>query len=400
MSFILKVAIVFLALFDLSFKAAPILSTGKIIVATLSMYYFFKNRNKLPLFKSEAYVFIFYFFILAHVVLVFLLNGMPETTTMARMIYYFIYSIWLSFIFGAIFKDKSEFVKVLSVAIFVQACFVIVSWLSSDYRIIIDQLLVQTGNISLLSAKRPPGLMNSAGAKASVILGIGSAFSLYQLTLSQKRKSLVLYTIIMLVNLAATFIVGRTGLLLFLILAISILIQRANKLILNRSFFVIITTAFALIVLVGILIPVEFTQNITYKVEWVLNEFSNGLFEAETVLIIREMSIKELGMDTLIGTSRIRLPDGQHDSGYIQNYHSMGLIFAVIFYITVMTHIASLLNMSRNSQFVKENKLFLIALILGLFIVEIKEPFILSYSYMLIILTLLKIPKYDRIKNL
>jgi hypothetical protein len=393
MNFLIKVLMVFLTIFDLSFKIAPAISSGKIVVSLLSLYYIFKKIKVKNLSKGELLIFISYFFIFTHVVLVYIFNGMPETTTLARFIYYLIYSVWLSFVFTKIFDSKRDFLNVLTHAIFIQSCFVIISWFSLDYRILVDQLLVQTGNISLLSARRPPGLMNSAGAKASVTLGIGAATGIYMIALAKKRKEVIKYSIFLLINLVATFIVGRTGLLIFTGLALAIIIQEKKKVILNRKFLIVFITTLLLFVFTFMIVPEEFNENIIVKSEWVFGEFADGLFKADTVSILRSMSIKELGAETLVGTSQIRLPDGQHDSGYIQNYHSMGLIFSIIFYITVFFHTIVLVKSHKNTYFIKKNILFILFLIAGLFIVEIKEPFILSYTYPMIIYTLLRLPE-------
>ncbi|WP_442596721.1 hypothetical protein [Neobacillus sp. D3-1R] len=386
-----KVIIIFFALYDLSFKIAPSLSLGKITVILLTIYYLFGCKNKTVIFKSEAKVFILYFFILLHVIVIYVLNGMPETTTLARVIYYFIYSIWLSIIFASIFKNKDEFLKLLSIAIFIQSCFVLISWISIDYRILIDNLLVQTGNISLFSGERPPGLMNSAGAKASVILGIGASICLYQITVARNFKSVVIYALMLLVNAIATFIIGRTGLLILAVLLLSLLLQKSKKLLLNKRFIFIVPAIFLCSVLVSRNIPDDIQNKLDYKVKWVQDEFSQGLLKSDTVIILREMPIKELGLDTLIGTSQIRPPGFQNDSGYIQNYHSIGFIFTIIFYITIIIHIISFMKLKKNREFVQKNILFIMTLILGLFVVEIKEPFIFSYSYMFIILSMLRI---------
>lgn len=397
--YLIKILIVFFSIFDLSFNFIPAISTGKVMVAILSLYYILKKDKKNKIINKELSIFICYFFIFVDVIAVYIFNGMPETILLSRMIYYFIYSVFLSILFTEIFTDRKDFLQALSYAIFIQACFVLLSWLVSDFRTLVDQLLVQTGNISLLSEERPPGLMNSAGAKASVILSIGAAINLNMLSYVKRKRVVISYSFMMLVNLTATFIVGRTGLVLFTFLAIAILIQKNKELILNFKFIIFIILVVLIVQAAIILIPTEFMGNITTKVQWVTGEFKSGLFQANTVTVLKNMSIRELGWDTLVGTSRIRLPDGQHDSGYIQNYQSMGLIFTIIFYVVVAAHILVLLSSKYNKKFFKDNFLFIICLVLGLFLVEIKEPFVLSYIYPLIIFTLLRLSDEKIQKN-
>src|SRR5690625_3868038 len=242
MKMLLKILIVFSLIFDLSFKIAPFFSLGKLTLIILSIYYLLIQKDKTPVYKNEGKVFIVYFFISVYVCVIYIFNGAPETTSLARIFYYLLYSVWVSIVFFTIFKNKKEFLSVLSSVIFIQSCFVIVSWLSLDFRIIVDNLLVETGNISLLSHKRPPGLMNSAGAKASVILGIGASTSLFQLIHTRTQSKVVLYTIMFITSSIATFIVGRTGLILLLALIIALLLYNYFGLILfNNGNYIVYT---------------------------------------------------------------------------------------------------------------------------------------------------------------
>ncbi|XMB85734.1 hypothetical protein RJG79_10015 [Mycoplasmatota bacterium WC44] len=398
MNLFFKVTLLFIVLFDLSFKILPIISTGKIGVLLLTIYFFLINKKKITINKKEAYIFVLYFFIFTHAILVFILNGMPETKTIARLLYYFIYSVWLSYVCIVVFRNRMDFFKTLSIVVFVQSCFVIVSWLSIDFRVFIDSLLVQTGNLSLLSAQRPPGLMNSAGAKASVILGIGSAITFYQLTCNNSKKSVLIYSFMFMVSTVSTLIVGRTGLLLLMVLVSTILIQNGRQLIFTYRFLKIVVIFTLVIIITILIIPESVLPLINHKVNWIVSEFSDGLFKAKTLIYLQQMTIKELDISTLIGTSQIRLPGGQHDSGYIQNYHSLGLIFTIIFYGIVLFHLLTLSHISKN--FVKRNRLFIVVFISSLFIIEYKEPFVLSYSFLFILFTMLRIQDYKENKKI
>lgn len=390
-----KSFLLFFILFDLSFTAFPSLSTGKIFILLLTMLMLIKRKYKKQINKKEFLIILSYFIVLIHVFFIYMINSNPETTTIARIVYYLINSVYVSFLFTNLFDNKNDFLRTLSMVTFIQSCFVIISWFSVEYRILINQILVQGGNISLLSAKRPPGLMNSAGAKASVVLGIGTAVCLYLISLTKNKVEIMKYTIMMTIGFIATFIIGRTGLVIFLFLSSAILFQKFKNILFNRKVFFLLGSAILLIVISIPFIPEEMYQTIDQKVTWVDAEFSDGLLQSQTVNALKNMSIKDLNYDTLIGTSRIRLPDGQHDSGYIQNYHSMGLIISFFFYSLVLYHIMFLLINDKNSSFHRKTYWFLYALVIGLFIAEVKEPFVLSYVYPMIIFTILRLPEND-----
>lgn len=390
---LVKIIIVFLLIFDLSFNIAPIFSTGKIMFVILTIYFFIKKKGVLKISKKEIPIFLTYMLIFSHILVVYVYNDMVESLTISRFFFYIVYSVILSLLFYELFNDKEEFLNVFVIAVFIQSIFVIISWYSVEFRIIVDQLLVQTGNISLLSSTRPPGLMNSAGAKASVILGLGATFTLFLINNTNSKKKLVLYSLILMINISSTFIVGRTGLLLFIFLSLAVIICNSKDWIFSNRILILSLVTILVLGTVVYFIPNDFIENILRKFEWVTSEFENGLFQSETVQVLQTHTVRKLDIDTLYGTSQTRLLGGEHDSGYIQNYHSIGLLYSVMFYATVFVHLLILIKDDLNDSFTKENLIFIIMVILGLFVVEVKEPFVFSYIYPLVIFTLLRLPQ-------
>lgn len=394
MSNFLKVLLLFFMVFDLSFLTIPSLSTGKIAILILLLYVLLTGSRKFKIKKIELIIYILYFFIFGYLIVSYLFNGMPDTLMITRMLYYLIYSVLASLICESFFENKDEFINVYATVMFVQSIFVIISWFSVEYRELISQLLVQSGNISFLSSKRPPGLMNSAGAKASVFLAIGAAFSLYQLSSSRNSLSLIKNALYLIVNLVAVFIIGRTGLLLFMVLGVSIIIPRLKTFIFNQRFLMLLALSIFIAFIGSRLIPESFYQIITEKSDWVFGIFETGILESASVEDLKSQSILNLNLHTLLGTSQIRLDGGQHDSGYIQSYHAMGLFVSILYYVLLIFHILILLK--NEDVFLKTNKLFILTLIIGFFVVEIKEPFAFSYIYPFVIFTLIRTPTIQR----
>lgn len=388
---VIKTLLIFLLIFDISFKFLPFISTGKIVFLIMAVWYFFEVK-KVSKFSIYSWGIIsLYCFIVFYNILLYVTNGFLDNTALLRIIYFVLYSLVLSTIFSNFFNSKKEFMLTFTLATFIQSLFVIVSWLSPEYRLFVDSILVQTGNLSLLNDSRPPGFMNSAGAKASVLLALGGSFSLY-LFLNEKKSNNFVFILMYFILAIATFIVGRTGLVVLLVLSVLLLIINAKHYLAFIKKIGITAIVFSSVVLIANQIVDEnFQQNIDEKKRWVTEEFSSGLSNSPTVTVLSNMTIKPLGIDTLVGTSLIRLPEGQHDSGYIQTYHSMGLIFAFLFYFTVFSHLIMSSSSKENYNFIKKNFMFIFALVAALFIVEIKEPFLLSYMYLFVLFTILKI---------
>ncbi|WP_428755156.1 hypothetical protein [Vagococcus fluvialis] len=309
---------------------------------------------------------------------------------MYRVVYFFFYSILMGKIIPNFFQTRLEFFQNLGIVTTIQSLLILYSWGSPGYRILIEKILVNTGNISFLSEKRPPGFMNSAGAGASVILGVGATVLFYLVFYSNLNKNKKLINFFMYVlNMIAVFIVGRTGLFMAIALQFSILMQ----VLLNKNYakkfvytlpLVFIAIGYSFFTLFN-----KFPDQVKLKLEWITKEFNSGFMSGQTATALRDMTIKPLSFETLIGTSKIRLPDGNHDSGYIQNYHSMGLIISLLFYLLVLFYLSYLYRLNLDKEFKQRNFFFILTLICSLFIIEIKEPFIFYYFYPMFIVSYL-----------
>lgn len=386
-----RVILLFFFIFDISFNFLPV-STGKIATFIFLLLFFSIKGIKYKK-KQKIYVTIFnivYGIILIYNTLLFLLNPQSDITTLSRLIYFGIYCIAMSYVIPTFFTDLNDFFQTFGYVTTIQGIFVLVSWISNSYRQFLESIVVNTGNISFLSERRPPGLMSSAGAGASVILALGSVLLLY-LILNNDFKKNILNVFCFVVSFTATFIVGRTGLLLasvlivFLIFASSLKIKKIGKIILGIP-LVLCLILFLFNILESIL-PDQFYS----KIEWVFGEFSTGLLSGNTAVALSNMTIKPISIETIVGTSRIRLEGGNHDSGYIQNYHSMGLIFVILFYLLVIFYCVNLYLDNKSKLWISQNKTLIMLLCLGMFIVEIKEPFIFYYFYPWLVFSIFKL---------
>ena len=97
-----------------------------------------------------------------------------------------------------------------------------------------------------------------------------------------------------------------------------------------------------------------------------------------------EPSIPPLTVEAIHGSGLVSLIDGSNpsgnDSGFIQAYYSMGLIFAVLLYTSYLYVLFYVLGWFPI--------LMRIALVAVFFVIELKEPFLFKYSTMFVLMSL------------
>jgi hypothetical protein len=109
--------------------------------------------------------------------------------------------------------------------------------------------------------------------------------------------------------------------------------------------------------------------------------WSIGLFErASADPVLNELTsqkVPALNLSTVLGTGLVSDAYGNasgNDSGYIQTYYALGLVAAVVFYL-------SLLGLLMRYVMASDQRLIHSLLVLSMFVAEFKEPFIFKYTF-------------------
>jgi hypothetical protein len=123
--------------------------------------------------------------------------------------------------------------------------------------------------------------------------------------------------------------------------------------------------------------------DINFFIAWLESGFrlNNDLVQG-----LSEMPIPPLTVETIIGTGMVMHPSGfgnasGHDTGYIQTYYSLGLVFAIVFYLNYYSFLLSHIKLRKD--------LFGFLLFILLVFIESKEFFIFSYTYPLFLFSFL-----------
>ena len=256
-------------------------------------------------------------------------------------------------------------------------------------------LVIFTANFDEKQTLRAVGFSSAGGASLSLVQSFGVISSLILLHFLQYsiKVRLLLWVNIILI-LISIFLIGRTGLIISFL---AILIYLIPHLLSLKK--VIITSCIVLIIsqinYVGI---IERSMNDVdgFNTElftaWIENAFS--LEDNATSEDIKSMQIPALSFETFIGTGMVtnlalEANASGHDSGYVQSYYSLGLILASFFYVAYFNFLISL------AKGLREPLLYLIIILV--FIVEIKEPFIFQYTLPFFVLcSILVFKKFPR----
>ncbi|MFY3773571.1 hypothetical protein ACOSZC_05535 [Marinobacter salsuginis] len=201
----------------------------------------------------------------------------------------------------------------------------------------------------------------------SVVLSLGS---LSILRLSDFRTKTWHFSVLVLITCSAA-LVGRTGMLVSLI-CLFLLVFKGRVSIKGLA----ISSLF-----VGLLGFMAFDavksnpQFFGYTLSWALSVFTGA---DHTVTTLLGQDLRELNERILLfGGTGVSSPEGVNasgsDVGYIQTLYSIGLPFALVFYVTYFFYLCQI-NVDNGGCFFKWLLIFLV------FLLELKEPFIFKYA--------------------
>lgn len=388
--FAIKLILIFFLLFDVNLQALPSITTARVAMGLIFLICFFR-RVHIP--RKAIYYAVVLIFILVLVFLQYLYSN--EATQLSRFIWFILYGIITPLILVQVINNRSQFFLLVSVATAVQAVIAIISFVNPTLKTILYNSIIFTANFDENQVLRAVSFSSVAGASLSLIQSFGVISSLLLLHFSQYsfKIRLLLWVNIVLI-LISIFLIGRTGLIIsFLAILIYLIpyLLSLKKVIISSCIVLIISQINYVGIIERSMNDVD-GFNIELFTAWIENAFS--LKDNATSEDIKSMQIPPLSFETVIGTGRVaNLALGGnasgHDSGYVQSYYSLGLILAFFFYVTYFTFLISL------AKGLREPVLYLIILLV--FIVEIKEPFIFQYTLPFFVLcSILVFKKFPR----
>lgn len=346
-----------------------------------------KDVKKYPLFYVSILGVTTY--VLAQVILV----EDSDFGMLSRLVVILAYGFFMASAVSKVFVSTSEFIKCLAIACLIQTIMVYISFISEGYRIWLSNILVETSNIPLNYASRVAGFSNSSGSQLSLILSMGSFcfMSLYYVS-KKKIEKIFCFSMSLFVVLSCIF-VGKLGLFLgFYFIFIILFFDFFKHPGFNSGVF------FVLFLFVATFFTFASFDSGGYLSYALTRTFSLFLGQGDSSLdALLEMPIPKLDLDTLLGFSSTVGEYGGNasgsDVGYIQTYYSLGLVFTIIFYLSLFMYlIAKIYSLPRN-----KTRTLAFILFLPLFIVDLKEPFISKLGYFFVLYTFIILSSNEKL---
>jgi len=404
---ILNVILVFFYIYSIRFNFFPnYLFTGRIIVGFGLIYLFdlVLVRRKLINIKIDSLTlgvislfFLYFLWGLFRTAAFNFEDTTFATSTLLIFIQIFAGAMFVSYIIFKQDKDFDYLILVIQMAIVLQGFFIILSFLSIDFKILTMKYIEATGNIDAMNLYRVRGLTHSSGAGLSILQSIGLLFSTY-LLVRNKKSIFIFYLLISIVILFFSILLtGISGLLIIPIILLFFLLyilQRAVKGKFNQKIL-------ALIILVPIIVFLGF------QVFKVLYQLTGGVTlpwgtDALNKIMVRiNTEFKGIGKNTinlstvnlllekhwffpknemvfLLGDPRTyfvnRIPS---DIGVVRRIFGLGIIGATLAYLSYISMFA--LMIYRVRKLLSKDLIFM--LMLWLLVLEFKEPFIFDFRF-------------------
>ena len=381
--FLINTILIFCIIYNFSFLKLPGLTSGRVVfvfICIKSIYDYKSTRSNINLVR-----FLSFLALLFTASLIQYLNSMDFIQS-SRILWFSIYSIITPFLLRKYILNLEEFLYSILFATSLQSIIAINSFLNPSFKESILNTIVVGGNDIGDMIYRAIGFSSSSGAALSVtqFCGVFAGLMLFKYSYNTVVRSPIIWLGI-LCCLLSTLIIGRTGLIISLLSIFYFLFS-----IINSKKIIIISIIAIMISQINFISILESKTNgiLGFETDIFLNWIDDGL-ELEnnnTAIAIKEMPIPPLSLRTILGTGevfdfRFMKNASGNDSGYIQTYYSSGLILAIAFYIS---YFLFLFKETKSKNLFSH--LFIIIL---MFIIEIKEPFIFKYVLPFFILNLI-----------
>jgi hypothetical protein len=288
--------------------------------------------------------------------------------------------------------DFRDLVALIQAVIAIQAFFIVLYFISWDFREFTFQYIPEEGNIDhRLQVHRSRGLTQSSGASLSVVQAIGLLCTAYLVSESGRTMRGLLWCIASFALILFSILVtGRSGLLVLPLIAIYFLATLAPKLSVRKSVLWFVVLAPGMLIGGALLVTYAYEgffgqirsiageDALSLTTRWVLSEFlsADGTVQSRTIEALRghwflpdTIGVFLFGDPSTWALSRI-----PSDIGVIRMLHAIGAVGVVGFYGLYAFLFTCSVRMARSY----EERAFLVLLAVFLLVLEAKEPFLFS----------------------
>jgi hypothetical protein len=383
----LDTLLVFACLYNVSFLAAPSLTTGRLALGLLLAAYGVRLlRLAADLGRQAGAMVLVFALVLTHALLLYVTGDGTDTVQVSRLLNFAAFVVVTGLALALhVGGDAVRFAHAVALATLVQSVFIVVSYQSAEYRNWLAGLVVQGGHIPLTMARQAPGFSNSSGAALSLTQALGVFAALYSMQGARGGRA-VGWALVAAATLLSTLLVGRTGLLLglgflaaYAVLAATPRMRVALAGLSVALVLAVVNSADAVVDLLGTRNPLA-----AETIERAVDALRSG-WNDPSIVDVRSQPVPPVDLQTVVGTGRVvdefGLNASGHDSGYVQTYFALGLPATVFFYGSWLMLVAVHLVRARH-------RAALGILTAAMLVAEAKEPFIFKYAMPLVLWTL------------
>lgn len=381
----LSTSLLFFSIFSIHFQGVPEFLTPRILSMFILIFFFMGNKvinlhketfsvTKILWIFSTIFI-VIYSFIVTYFSKVDASNATIVSSTLNFLIFVGIFPFFME----KIFVDSKNFATCLLYSSLAQAVIVIFSFIFPGFRVFLEKIQVME---FWRYDWRVIGL-GIAGAGGSIYLFVGIIAAGFLIISGELNFKNLTFMFVITISI---LLVGRTGFYAALALITYIVFFNSNNFVKNfknaiKIFgFLLIGVLFFFMILC--ITPNFNFDMLVYTLNRAFELFEYG-FDSPTLSGINnvEIPIPGISLETLFGTgvSRGLTSSGKlfmSDSGYIQRYASLGLIVAIISYVSFAIFIMQLIKNIDSSK-----RRYIVFCLLLLFIIEYKEPFMYMLAY-------------------
>ncbi|MEX0661270.1 MAG: hypothetical protein WEA58_04550 [Balneolaceae bacterium] len=297
------------------------------------------------------------------------------------------FTLWM-FLKGFTFADMIRLVQMIIV---VQGIFIIIYFLSWEFKEFTLLFIPEGGNLPALHPFRSRGLTNGAGAKLAAQQASGILFTAYLMLKAKNRNWLIFDILSIGILLISVFMTGRTGFLIIPIVAAFYTLYVLRKKLLPRN--PMLTGAILPLLIIGayfgiqLLFEAYVATQFDYDVfrsfnRWAFSEFQDlavsGRSRTVDALINEHLFFPDKAGLFLVGDPTTYLVNRvDTDIGFVRRIFGIGLIGLTLTYLFVGN---IFVQMFKNQHHFTE-RLLIVTFGIWIFILELKEPFVTDFRF-------------------
>ena len=297
----------------------------------------------------------------------------------------FLYVIVFSLYTVVIFKDSKAFAATYLSCFGIQTVAVYAAVMSTPVRLFLYEVFYSGDDRFERTIENGTRIMGIALSESAGSIVCSTGVVLLTFLAMRKHIGNILYFIIVAFLLSMTTFIGRTGVLVELVILAFYVVYIQRK----KAFKLLplaVLAAFLIVYAFGTLMENSDTAMFDYLVEWMTSSFTKEGRSSTLEGINQELPSFSSQFILGTGVMRGKLPNGEtiaSDSGYIMLCSAIGIIGGFLFYLAHW-------NLYRSVNFnitEKQVKMFLYLCVLLSFIIECKEPFMQKYIFSYILIT-------------